>query len=350
MFITMANAYKQAGVDIEAGYEAVSRMKKHVAKTIRPEVMGGLGSFGGMFDLSKINVKEPVLVSGTDGVGTKLMLAFMMDKHDTIGIDAVAMCVNDIVVQGAEPLYFLDYIACGKAQPEKIEQIVKGIADGCEQAGCALIGGETAEMPGMYSEDEYDLAGFSVGVAEKSKLVTGSSIKPGDVLIGLSSSGIHSNGYSLVRKVLLEDGGLDLHKVYEGIDRPLGEELLQPTKIYVKSLLKAMEKFEIKGMSHITGGGFIENIPRMLPEGVGAEVDYGSWPIPSIFDLIQKTGNLNREEMFNIFNMGIGMVLAISEENLHDVIELLEEQGEKAFVIGRIKEGNGVTFGGGALV
>lgn len=346
----MANAYKQAGVDIEAGYEAVSRMKKHVAKTVRPEVMGGLGSFGGMFDLSKVNVKEPVLVSGTDGVGTKLMLAFMMDKHDTIGIDAVAMCVNDIVVQGAEPLYFLDYIACGKAQPEKIEQIVKGIADGCEQAGCALIGGETAEMPGMYSEDEYDLAGFSVGVADKSKLVTGASIKPGDVLIGLSSSGIHSNGYSLVRKVLLEDGGLDLHKTYGKIGRTLGEELLQPTKIYVKSLLKAMEKFEVKGISHITGGGFIENIPRMLPEGVGAEIDYGSWPIPPIFDLLQETGNLNREEMFNIFNMGIGMVLAINEADLHAILQLLEEQGEKAYIIGRIKEGNGVTFGGGALV
>ncbi len=346
----MANAYKQAGVDIEAGYEAVSRMKKHVSKTIRPEVMGGLGSFGGMFDLSKVNVKEPVLVSGTDGVGTKLMLAFMMDKHDTIGIDAVAMCVNDIVVQGAEPLYFLDYIACGKAQPEKIEQIVKGIADGCEQAGCALIGGETAEMPGMYSEDEYDLAGFSVGVAEKSKLVTGASIKPGDVLIGLSSSGIHSNGYSLVRKVLLEDGKLDLNEIYGEIDRPLGEELLQPTKIYVKSLLKTMDKFEIKGMSHITGGGFVENIPRMLPDGVGAEIDYGSWPIPAIFDLLQKTGNLDRKEMFNIFNMGIGMVLAIDETILHDVIQLLEAQGEKAYIIGRIKDGNGVTFGGGALV
>ncbi|MEH7382759.1 phosphoribosylformylglycinamidine cyclo-ligase [Bacillus sp. JJ1533] len=346
----MANAYKQAGVDIEAGYEAVSRMKKHVAKTVRPEVMGGLGSFGGMFDLSKVNVKEPVLVSGTDGVGTKLMLAFMMDKHDTIGIDAVAMCVNDIVVQGAEPLYFLDYIACGKAEPEKIEQIVKGIADGCEQAGCALVGGETAEMPGMYSEDEYDLAGFSVGVAEKSKLVTGSSIKPGDVLIGLSSSGIHSNGYSLVRKVLLEDGGLELTKTYGEIGRPLGEELLQPTKIYVKSLLKAMEKFEIKGMSHITGGGFIENIPRMLPDGLGAEVDYGSWPIPPIFDLLQETGNLDRKEMFNIFNMGIGMVLAVEEAVLHDVIGLLEGQGEKTYIIGRIKEGNGVTFGGGALV
>ncbi|MCH1624677.1 phosphoribosylformylglycinamidine cyclo-ligase [Ferdinandcohnia quinoae] len=346
----MANAYKQAGVDIEAGYEAVSRMKKHVQKTVRPEVMGGLGSFGGMFDLSKVNVKEPVLVSGTDGVGTKLMLAFMMDKHDTIGIDAVAMCVNDIIVQGAEPLYFLDYIACGKAHPEKIEQIVKGIADGCEMAGCALIGGETAEMPGMYGEDEYDLAGFSVGVAEKSKLVTGTSICPGDVLIGLTSSGIHSNGYSLVRKILLEDGKLDLGKTYGELGRTLGEEMLQPTKIYVKSLLKVMEKYEIKGMSHITGGGFIENIPRMLPDSVGAEIDYGSWPIPAIFDLLQTTGNLDRTEMFNIFNMGIGMVLTVAESNFHDVIQLLEEQGEKAFIIGRVKEGEGVSFGGGALV
>lgn len=346
----MANAYKQAGVDIEAGYEAVTRMKKHVQKTVRPEVMGGLGSFGGMFDLSKVNVKEPVLVSGTDGVGTKLLLAFMMDKHDTIGIDAVAMCVNDIVVQGAEPLYFLDYIACGKALPEKIEQIVKGIAEGCEQAGCALIGGETAEMPGMYAEDEYDLAGFSVGVVEKSKLVTGNSIKPGDVLIGLTSSGIHSNGYSLVRKVLLEDGGLDLTETYGGLERSLGEELLQPTKIYVKSLLKAMQQFTVKGMSHITGGGFIENIPRMLPVGIGAEIDYGSWPVPAIFDLLQETGNLDRLEMFSIFNMGIGMVLAVDEADIQDVIRLLEEQGEKAYIIGRAKEGAGVSFGGGALV
>ncbi|MFT4414593.1 phosphoribosylformylglycinamidine cyclo-ligase [Fredinandcohnia humi] len=346
----MANAYKQAGVDIEAGYEAVSRMKKHVQKTVRPEVMGGLGSFGGMFDLSKVNVKEPVLVSGTDGVGTKLMLAFMQDKHDTIGIDAVAMCVNDIVVQGAEPLYFLDYIACGKADPEKIEQIVKGIADGCEMAGCALIGGETAEMPGMYSEEEYDLAGFSVGVAEKSKLVTGASIKPGDILIGLASSGLHSNGYSLVRKVLLEDGGLDLNQTYGELGRTLGEELLQPTKIYVKSLLKVMGQCEVKGMSHITGGGFIENIPRMLPEGLGAEIDNGSWPVPAIFDLLQTTGKLDKLEMFNIFNMGIGMVLAVDESDLHEVIKLLEEQGEKAYIIGRIKEGEGVTFGGGALL
>ncbi|WP_078550258.1 phosphoribosylformylglycinamidine cyclo-ligase [Litchfieldia alkalitelluris] len=345
----MANAYKQAGVDIEAGYEAVTRMKKHVKRTIRPEVLGGLGGFGGMFDLSKVNVKEPVLVSGTDGVGTKLMLAFMMDKHDTIGIDAVAMCVNDIVVQGAEPLYFLDYIACGKAVPEKIESIVKGIADGCEMAGCALIGGETAEMPGLYSEDEYDLAGFTVGVAEKSKLVTGDSIKAGDILIGLSSSGIHSNGYSLVRKVLLEEGKLDLHAVYDGLELSLGEELLRPTKIYVKPLLEVMKSYEVKGMSHITGGGFIENIPRMFPAGLGAEIDYGSWPIPAIFDLIEKTGDLNKKEMFNIFNMGIGMVLAVGEEVLHDVIAILEAHGEKTSIIGRVKEGEGVTFGGGAL-
>ncbi len=345
----MANAYKQAGVDIEAGYEAVSRMKKHVGRTIRPEVLGGLGGFGGMFDLSKINVKEPVLVSGTDGVGTKLMLAFMMDKHDTIGIDAVAMCVNDVVVQGAEPLYFLDYIACGKAIPEKIESIVKGIADGCVMAGCSLVGGETAEMPGLYSEDEYDLAGFTVGVAEKSKLITGDSIKSGDILIGLSSSGIHSNGYSLVRKVLLEEAKLDLHQTYEGLELPLGEELLRPTKIYVKPILEVLKNHEIKGLSHITGGGFIENIPRMLPEGLGAEIDFGSWPIPAIFDFLQEKGNLDKKEMFNIFNMGIGMVLAVSEESLHDIIGILEQQGEKAYIIGRVKESEGVTFGGGSL-
>ena len=345
----MANAYKQAGVDIEAGYEAVNRMKKHVARTMRPEVMNGLGGFGGMFDLSKINVKEPVLVSGTDGVGTKLMLAFMMDKHDTIGIDAVAMCVNDVVVQGAEPLYFLDYIACGKAIPEKIESIVKGVADGCEMAGCALIGGETAEMPGLYSESQYDLAGFTVGVAEKSKLVTGDTIKSGDILIGLSSSGIHSNGYSLVRKVLLEDGKLDLHQTYEQLELPLGEELLRPTKIYVKSLLATMKKYTIKGMSHITGGGFIENIPRMLPTGLGADIDFGSWPVPAIFDLLETTGKLDKTEMFNVFNMGIGMVLAVDEDLVEGVMRELEENGETAYIIGRVKTGEGVSFNGGAL-
>lgn len=345
----MAEAYKRAGVDIEAGYKAVSLMKKHVQKTARPEVLGGLGGFGGMFDLSKLGYKEPVLVSGTDGVGTKLMLAFMMDEHDTIGIDCVAMCVNDIVVQGAEPLFFLDYIACGKAVPEKIEQIVKGISDGCVQAGCALIGGETAEMPGMYQEGEYDVAGFAVGIAEKSKLITGAGIQEGDALIGLASNGIHSNGYSLVRKILLEEAALHLHETYAPLSVPLGKELLKPTRIYVKPVLSVMKEFEIKGMAHITGGGFIENIPRMLPDGLCAEIDYGSWPIPPIFDLLQNKGRLVRQEMFNIFNMGIGLVMAIDSEMIHPVIERLEQLGEKAYLIGRVKKGEGVVFAGGKM-
>jgi phosphoribosylformylglycinamidine cyclo-ligase len=345
----MSQSYKQAGVDLQAGYEAVSRMKKHIKRTVRPGVMGDVGGFGGLFDLSSVNVKDPVLVSGTDGVGTKLMLAFLMDRHDTIGIDAVAMCVNDIVVQGAQPLYFLDYIACGKAVPEKIEDIVKGIADGCEQAGCALIGGETAEMPGLYEGDDYDLAGFAVGVVEKSKLVNGADIKAGDVLIGISSSGIHSNGYSLVRKVLLEDAKLELHKVYEGFEVPLGEELLTPTKIYVKAVLNAMKAGEIKGMAHVTGGGFYENLPRMLPSGVGGEIDYGSWPIPYIFDFIQEKGGMSRKEMFEVFNMGIGFVLAVSPDHLHSVIQAIEAEGEKAYIIGRVVNGEGVQFGGGVI-
>ncbi|PEZ06235.1 phosphoribosylformylglycinamidine cyclo-ligase [Bacillus sp. AFS018417] len=345
----MANAYKQAGVDIEAGYEAVSRMKKHVQTTMRKEVLGGLGGFGGMFDLSKFALEEPVLVSGTDGVGTKLMLAFMMDKHDTIGIDAVAMCVNDIVVQGAEPLFFLDYIACGKAEPSKIENIVKGIAEGCRQAGCSLIGGETAEMPGMYSEEEYDLAGFTVGIVDKKKIVTGQSIEANQVLIGLASSGIHSNGYSLVRKVLLEDGQLSLDRTYGRLELPLGEELLTPTKIYVKPILELLKKYNVSGMAHITGGGFIENIPRMLPDGIGAQIELGSWTIHPIFDLLQEVGQLNREEMFNIFNMGIGMVVAVKEEDAEGAIKLLEEQGETARIIGRTVQGSGVTFNGGVV-
>ena len=322
----MAEAYKQAGVDIEAGYKAVSLMKRHVQKTTRPEVLGGLGGFGGMFDLSSLGYREPVLVSGTDGVGTKLKIAFLMDCHDTIGIDCVAMCVNDIVVQGAEPLFFLDYIACGKAIPEKIAQIVKGIADGCVEAGCALIGGETAEMPGMYNENEYDVAGFAVGIAEKSKLVTGSNIQAGDALIGLASNGLHSNGYSLVRRIVFEQAKLALDRVYEPLSIPLGEELLKPTRIYVKPLLRVMKQFEIKGMAHITGGGFMENVPRMLPEGLGAEIDYGSWPIPPIFDL-----------------------LAVDSEMIHPVISRLEELGEKAYLIGRVKRGEGVSFAGGAM-
>ncbi|MEC2075029.1 phosphoribosylformylglycinamidine cyclo-ligase [Metabacillus fastidiosus] len=345
----MANAYKQAGVDIEAGYEAVERMKKHVEKTMRKGVMGGLGGFGGMFDLSELNYKKPVLISGTDGVGTKLKLAFMADIHDTVGVDAVAMCVNDILAQGAEPLYFLDYLALGKAEPAKIEMIVKGIADGCEQSGCALIGGETAEMPGLYEVDEYDMAGFSVGIVEKDEIITGENIQAGHVLVGLVSSGIHSNGFSLVRKILLEDHQLNVDEVYAPFEEKLGEVLLTPTRIYVKPVLDTVKKFSIDGMAHITGGGFIENIPRMLPEGLGAEIDNGSWPILPIFDFLQEKGNLKTEEMFNIFNMGIGFVLAVKEDILEDVITNLEKHGEKAYVIGRVKEGNGVSFNGGAL-
>lgn len=339
----MANAYKQAGVNIEAGYEAVDRMKKHVQRTARTGIMGSLGGFGGMFDLSALNLKEPVLVSGTDGVGTKLKIAFMMDQHDTIGIDAVAMCVNDIVVQGAEPLYFLDYIACGKAVPEKIEAIVKGIADGCEQAGCALIGGETAEMPGLYREDEYDLAGFTVGACEKSKLINGETIKPGDVLIGLSSSGIHSNGYSLVRKVF---NNWSLIEFVDELGCTLGEELLKPTKIYVKPILSALEKFQLKGMAHITGGGFIENIPRMLPAGLGAELDEKCWQIPNIFKLISEVGQIDYKEMYNIFNMGIGMVIAVDQDRAQEVLEHFNKCGETANAIGVVTRQEGISIKG----
>ncbi|PGV55899.1 phosphoribosylformylglycinamidine cyclo-ligase [Bacillus sp. AFS037270] len=339
----MAKAYEEAGVNIEAGYEAVSRMKKHVQRTARAGVIGGLGGFGGMFDLSSLQLKEPVLVSGTDGVGTKLMIAFWMDKHDTIGIDAVAMCVNDIVVQGAEPLFFLDYIACGKAEPEKIEAIVKGISDGCEQAGCALIGGETAEMPGLYSQNEYDLAGFTVGACEKSQLITGETIQAGDVLIGLASSGIHSNGYSLVRKVFNNWSLLDF---VDELGCTLGEELLKPTKIYVKPILSALKKFPLKGMAHITGGGFIENIPRMLPEGLGAKIDEKSWPIPPVFQLISSHGQVDYEEMYNIFNMGIGMVIAVDREIASDVLQHFEQCGEKAYQIGVVTDQAGIEIKG----
>ncbi|PLS09723.1 phosphoribosylformylglycinamidine cyclo-ligase [Neobacillus cucumis] len=339
----MAKAYKEAGVNIEAGYEAVSRMKKHVQRTARAGIIGGLGGFGGMFDLSSLQLKEPVLVSGTDGVGTKLMIAFWMDKHDTIGIDAVAMCVNDIVVQGAEPLFFLDYIACGKAEPEKIEAIVKGIADGCEQAGCALIGGETAEMPGLYSQNEYDLAGFTVGACEKSQLITGENIQAGDVLIGLASSGIHSNGYSLVRKVFNNWSLLDF---VDELGCTLGEELLKPTKIYVKPILSALKKFPLKGMAHITGGGFIENIPRMLPEGLGAKLDEKSWPIPPVFQLISSHGQIDYQEMYNIFNMGIGMVIAVDREMAADVLQHFEQCGEKAYQIGVVTDQEGIEIKG----
>lgn len=337
----MANAYKQAGVDIEAGYESVERMKKHVARTMRPEVMSGLGGFGGLFDLSTLGLKEPVLVSGTDGVGTKLLLAMKMGRHDTIGIDCVAMCVNDIVVQGAQPLYFLDYIALGKAVPERIEDIVKGIAEGCEQAGCALIGGETAEMPGMYDADEYDVAGFAVGACEKSQLITGASIQPGDAIIGLASSGIHSNGFSLVRKVV-EDMPLDQY--VEEIDGVLGDVLLTPTRIYVRAIQAAMQEFEIKGMAHITGGGFVENLPRMLPAGVGAAVKLDTWKVHPIFSLLQKKGQISTHEMYQIFNMGIGLAVIVKREDAERAVAHFKKSGEEAYIIGETVAGEGVSF------
>lgn len=340
----MGNTYRDAGVNIEAGYEAVERIKKHAVRTNRLGVFGQLGSFGGVFDLSALNLNEPVLVSGTDGVGTKLKLAFQMDQHDTIGIDCVAMCVNDIVVQGAEPLYFLDYIACGKAIPEKIEAVVKGIADGCEQAGCALIGGETAEMPGLYDVNEYDLAGFSVGACEKSELITGEFIQENDVLIGLSSSGIHSNGYSLVRKIFFEDHQLSIDEKLPELEEALGTELITPTKIYVKPILEAMAKFKIKGMAHITGGGFIENIPRMLPDGLGAEIKLGTWPILPIFKTLKKYGEITQEEMFNTFNMGIGFVIAVDSSIADAALDFFTTQGEQAYQIGKITKQPGVQF------
>ncbi|MFS0726202.1 phosphoribosylformylglycinamidine cyclo-ligase [Paenibacillus sp. 1P07SE] len=344
----MSEAYKQAGVDIAAGNEAVERMKKHVKRTLRPEVMTELGGFGGLFGLDKSKYEEPVLVSGTDGVGTKLKLAFAMDKHDTIGIDAVAMCVNDIVVQGAEPLFFLDYLACDKVVPEKIEAIVKGISDGCVGSGCALIGGETAEMPGMYAEGEYDIAGFTVGVVDKAKIIDGSTIAPGDAIIGLASSGVHSNGFSLVRRLLLEQSGYALTDTVEELGGArLGDVLLTPTKLYVKPALALIEKLQVKGMAHITGGGFIENIPRVLPEGVNAEIDYGSWPILPIFELMQQKGSITNRDMFTTFNMGIGYIAVVSAEQAEEALQILAEQGEQAYRIGTVTEGSRVvTFTG----
>ncbi|MED4850387.1 phosphoribosylformylglycinamidine cyclo-ligase [Caldifermentibacillus hisashii] len=340
----MVKAYKAAGVDIEAGYESVKRIKKHVSRTNRSGLLGAIGSFGAMFDLSVLNMKEPILVSGTDGVGTKLKLAFLLDKHDTIGIDAVAMCVNDIVVQGAEPLYFLDYIACGKAIPERIEAIVKGVADGCVAAGCALIGGETAEMPGLYDESEYDIAGFAVGAVEKANLITGSTIKSGDVLIGLAANGIHSNGYSLVRKLFLEEKKFSLNDWFPELQSTLGEELLKPTRIYVKPILAALKKFHMKGMAHITGGGFIENIPRMLPDGCGCIIREGSWEIPPIFTLMESIGKLDRAEMYNVFNMGIGMVIAVHPEEADALSNHFKTLGEKPFLIGTVTDKPGIQI------
>lgn len=347
----MSEAYKNAGVDIAAGNEAVERMKKHVKRTYRPEVMTELGGFGALFGLNKDKYEEPVLVSGTDGVGTKLKIAFAADRHDTIGIDAVAMCVNDIVVQGAEPLFFLDYLACDKVIPEKIEAIVAGIAEGCHQAGCALIGGETAEMPGMYAEGEYDIAGFTVGVADKAKLVTGADIAPGDAVIGLASSGVHSNGFSLVRKLLLDgEGGYGLDEVLPELGAPLSDVLLAPTKIYVKPLLKLLETLPVKGMAHITGGGFIENIPRTLPEGVNVEIARGSWPVLPVFELLQKKGDVSDRDMYTTFNMGIGLVLVVAEADAQAALASLKDSGEEAYRIGRVTEGEREVVFSGAEV
>lgn len=347
---SVSDAYKKAGVDIAAGNEAVERMKKHVKTTFRPEVLTDLGGFGALFGLNKDKYEEPVLVSGTDGVGTKLKIAFAMDKHDTIGIDAVAMCVNDIVVQGAEPLFFLDYLACDKVIPEKIESIIKGISDGCVQSGCALIGGETAEMPGMYSEGEYDIAGFTVGIVDKKKMIDGSKIRPGDVVIGLASSGVHSNGFSLVRKLLLEEKGYSLNDHIDALGAKLGDVVLEPTKIYVKSVLAALEKVELKGLAHITGGGFIENIPRMLPADVNVEIDYGSWPILPIFQLMQEAGSISNNDMFRTFNMGIGMVIVVSEEQAAEAARIFEQHGEKVYTLGRVTAGERVVTFNGAEV
>lgn len=338
--------YKNAGVDIEAGYQSVELMKKYVKETMRPEVLGGLGGFSGAFSLSAIkNMEKPTLVSGTDGVGTKLKLAFVMDKHDSVGIDCVAMCVNDIACAGGEPLFFLDYIACGKNFPEKIATIVKGVAEGCKQAGAALIGGETAEMPGFYPEDEYDLAGFAVGVVDEKDLITGADIKPSDVLVGIASSGVHSNGFSLVRKVF-DMSPESLHTYYEELGQTLGEALLAPTKIYVKALKKVKEAgISIKGCSHITGGGFYENIPRMLPEGIRAVIKKDSYQVPAIFRLLQRNGSLEEKMMYNTYNMGIGMVLALDPKDVEAAVFAIEAAGEKAFVIGAAEAGEkGVTL------
>ena len=343
-YIAMAQSYEKAGVNLEAGYEVVRRIKKHVASTSRLGVMGNIGAFGGMFDLSALKVKEPVLVSGTDGVGTKLKLAFEMDKHDTIGIDAVAMCVNDVLAQGAEPLVFLDYVAVGRNEPQKIEAIVAGVADGCRQAGCALVGGETAEMPGMYAEGEYDIAGFTVGVVEKSQLIDGSKVRAGDVLVGVASSGVHSNGFSLVRKIVA-DNCLNLRESYPELsNKQLGEVLLTPTKIYVKQVLEVVRNCDVHGISHITGGGFDENIPRILREGQGLEIDEGSWEILPVFRFLEKYGKVAHREMFNIFNMGIGMVIALDAAEAQKAIGILTEQGERATVIGRVTDTEGVVI------
>ncbi|MDB5085654.1 MAG: PurM [Bacilli bacterium] len=332
------DAYSQSGVNIDAGNEVVRRIKSHVARTFRPEVLTGLGGFGGGFQLPVGRYQEPVLVSGTDGVGTKLKLAFALDQHDTIGIDAVAMCVNDILVMGAEPLFFLDYFATGSLNPDVAEQVVKGVADGCEQAGCALLGGETAEMPSMYAAGEYDIAGFAVGVAEKSRMIDGSSIQPGDVVLGFPSSGPHSNGFSLIRRIIAQNE-LSLQDSFEeapGVLRTLGTVLLTPTRIYVKSVLSLLQQFRVKGMAHITGGGFWENIPRVLSKGLSAQIDYGSWPILPVFNFLQEQGQIPNYDMFQTFNMGIGLIVVVSQEIKSDFVAACAGIGENVYELGRV--------------
>ena len=337
----MSESYSKSGVNLEAGYEVVRRIKKHISTTNRLGTMGNIGSFGGMFDLSLLNMKEPVLVSGTDGVGTKLVIAQTLDKHDTIGQDVVAMCVNDCLAQGAEPLFFLDYVAVGENHPAQIEQIVKGVADGCILAGCALIGGETAEMPGMYAQDEYDIAGFSVGVVEKSKLIDGSKVEVKDTIIGIASSGVHSNGFSLVRRIVNES--------MDNYDTPfenstLGETLLTPTKIYIKPVLEVIKNVDVHAICHITGGGFDENIPRVVHDDQGILINEGTWPILPIFKYLEKTGNIPHREMFNVFNMGIGMMIIVNPKDADKVISILEKNGEKAYKIGEITNQKGVVI------
>lgn len=334
--LSHSSAYAASGVDITAGYRSVELMKKHIARTVIPGVLGGVGGFGGLFELDTEGMKRPVLVSGTDGVGTKLKIAFMMDKHDTVGIDCVAMCVNDIVCSGAKPLIFLDYIACGKNVPERIAEIVKGVSEGCVQAGCALVGGETAEMPGFYPENEYDLAGYSTGIVDKEKIIDHDRMKEGDVIIALPSSGVHSNGFSLVRKVF-DVENCDLKKPLDELEgKSLGETLLAPTRIYVKPVLALLEKADVKGISHITGGGFYENIPRSIPDGLCACIKEQDVKVLPIFELIMKTGNISRRDMFNTFNMGVGMTIIVAKEDAETALQILSQNGEKPYIIGRI--------------
>lgn len=341
---SFSESYKAAGVDVTAGYKSIELIKTHIAKTKIPGVMSAIGGFGGLFAPNLAGMKEPVLVSGTDGVGTKLKLAFLLNKHDTIGIDCVAMCVNDVVCGGAAPMFFLDYLAVGKNFPEKVAEIVSGVAEGCVQSGCALVGGETAEMPGFYPEDEYDLAGFCVGIVDKEQIIDGSQLKAGDALIGIPSSGVHSNGFSLVRKVF----GIDentVNQTFDELDKPLGETLLTPTKIYVKPLLELIKECNVKAVSHITGGGFYENIPRMLTDGLSAKITKSAIPVLPIFNVIQRVGNIPEHDMFNTFNMGVGMVLAVDPSQAEKAVEVLRANGEEAFVLGEVVNGGeGVIF------